>query len=118
MIANKRTIGGNYEKIAGEHLTTLGYEIVEHNFYTRSGEIDLIAKHQGYLVFVEVKYRDNDKKGHPFEAVSISKQQRISKCAAYYLKKNHMYDVPVRFDVVSILGDQIQVIQNAFDYMG
>lgn len=117
MITNKRTVGSNYERIAGEYLKTLGYEIVEYNFYSRSGEIDIIAKHEGYLVFIEVKYRDNDYKGHPFEAVSISKQRRISRCAAYYLKKNHIYDVSVRFDVVGILGEQIRVIQNAFDYM-
>lgn len=114
---NKRTIGANYEKIAGEYLKTLGYDIVEYNFYSRSGEIDIIAKHEEYLVFIEVKYRDSEKKGHPLEAVSVSKQRTISKCAAYYLKKNHMCNVPVRFDVVGILGDKIQVIQNAFDYV-
>ena len=117
MITNKRTIGGHYERIAGAYLTTQGYEIVEYNFYTRSGEIDLIARHGEYLVFVEVKYRDTDKMGHPLEAVSVSKRRTICKCAAYYLKKKHLYDVPIRFDVVSILGDRIQVIQNAFDYM-
>ena len=117
VIRNKRVIGGDYERIAGAYLTTQGYEIVEYNFYTRSGEIDLIARHEGYLVFVEVKYRENDKMGHPLEAVSMSKRRTICKCAAYYLKKKHLYDVPIRFDVVGILGDRIQVLQNAFDYM-
>ena len=114
---NKRTIGSNYEKIAGEYLERQGYQIVEYNFYSRYGEIDIIAKHQGYLVFVEVKYRKNDKSGHPFEAVSVSKQRTISKCAFYYMQKNKLHDVPVRFDVVAILGEEIQVIQNAFDFI-
>ena len=114
---NKRTIGSNYEKLAGEYLEKQGYKIVEYNFYSRYGEIDIIAKHQGYLVFVEVKYRENDKSGHPLEAVSVSKQRTISKCAFYYLQKKKLHDVSVRFDVVAILGEQIQVVQNAFDFV-
>lgn len=116
MRQNKRVVGAEYEKIAGEYLKAQGYEIIEYNFYSRSGEIDIIARHDEYLVFVEVKYRDNDHAGHPFEAVSISKQRTMSKCASYYMKKNRLYDVPVRFDVVGILGDKIEVISNAFDY--
>lgn len=114
---NKRTIGNNYEKIAGDYLEKQGYQIVEYNFYSRYGEIDIVAKHNGYYVFVEVKYRDNEKSGHPFEAVSVSKQRTISKCAFYYLQRYGLQDVSVRFDVVGILGDEIQVIQNAFDFV-
>ena len=114
---NKRVIGSNYEKIAGQYLEQQGYQIIEYNFHSRYGEIDIIAKHQGYLVFVEVKYRENDKSGHPLEAVSVSKQRTISKCAFYYLQKHKMQEESVRFDVVGILGDKIQVIQNAFDFV-
>ena len=114
---NKRTIGSNYEKIAGQYLEQQGYQIVEYNFHSRFGEIDIIAKHQGYLVFVEVKYRENDKSGHPLEAVSVSKQRTISKCAFYYLQKHKVQEEAVRFDVVGILGNKIQVIQNAFDFI-
>lgn len=116
MTQNKRSIGATYEKIAGEYLQTLGYEILEYNFYTRSGEIDIVAKHKGYYVFVEVKYRENERSGHPFEAVSVLKQRTISKCAFYYLKKHQLQDVPVRFDVVGIMGDEIQLIQDAFEF--
>lgn len=114
---NKRTIGFNYEKIAGEYLEKQGYEIIEYNFYSRYGEIDIIAKHEGYLVFVEVKYRKDNASGHPLESVSLSKQKSICKCAMYYMKKNDLQDVSVRFDVVGILGDKIQVVQNAFDFV-
>lgn len=114
---NKRAIGSNYEKIAGQYLEQQGYQIVEYNFHSRFGEIDIIAKHQGYLVFVEVKYRENDKSGHPLEAVSVSKQRTISKCAFYYLQKHKVQEEAVRFDVVGILGNKIQVIQNAFDFI-
>lgn len=117
MLQNKREVGANYEKIAGEYLILQGYEIIEYNFYSRIGEIDIVAKHNGYLVFVEVKYRENEEKGHPLEAISIKKQRTISKCAAYYLKKKHLCEHPVRFDVVSVLAEEIQLIQNAFDFV-
>ena len=113
---NKRKVGNDYEKIAGEYLERQGYQIIEYNFHSRTGEIDIVAKHGEYLVFVEVKYREHDKKGHPFEAVSFLKQRTISQCAFYYLQKNHLQDVPVRFDVVGILGEDIEVIQNAFEF--
>lgn len=117
MVQNKRKIGNDYERLAGEYLKAQGYEILEYNFYTRAGEIDMIAKHDGYLVFIEVKYRKNASSGHPFEAIFIQKQKSISKCALYYMKKKGLTDVPVRFDVVGILGEQIQLLQNAFEFI-
>lgn len=113
---NKRKIGTDYERKAGEYLKRQGYEILQYNFYSPAGEIDIVAMHEGYFVFVEVKYRSNNGAGHPLEAVTLGKQQNISKSATYYLKKNQLYDVPVRFDVLSILGDEVQLLQNAFDY--
>lgn len=118
MIQNKRKVGAHYEKIAGEYLISQGYEIIEYNFYSRFGEIDIVAKHNGYLVFVEVKYRDNEGKGHPLETISLKKQRSISKCAVYYLKKKNLCEHPVRFDVVGILGEELVLLQNAFEYMG
>lgn len=115
---NKRAIGFEYEKIAGEYLEKQGYEIIEYNFYNCMGEIDIIAKHEGYLVFVEVKYRHNESSGHPLEAVSVMKQKRICQCAMYYMKRKGILDVPVRFDVVGILGEKMELVQNAFEYIG
>ncbi len=114
---NKRAVGAKYERMAGKYLEFCGYEVMEYNFHSRNGEIDIIAKHQGYIVFVEVKYRENRDKGHPLEAISVTKQKNICHCAAYYLKTHGLYDMPVRFDVVSILGEKIDVIQNAFDFI-
>ena len=114
---NKRIIGNNYEKIAGAYLKKHGYEIIEYNFYSRHGEIDIIAKHEGYLVFVEVKYRKDDGAGSPLDAITFQKQRTISRCAMYYMNKNHMQDVSVRFDVVGIVGDEVTLVQNAFDFI-
>ena len=117
IVQNTRKLGKAYEQLAGKYLETRGYQILEYNFYSRTGEIDIIALHDGYLVFVEVKYRRNEQKGHPLEAISIQKQRTISRCALYYMKKNGFSEMPVRFDVVGILGDQIQLVQNAFEFV-
>lgn len=115
---NKRQIGAQYEKKAGEYLAARGYEIVEYNFHCRMGEIDIIARDGEYLVFCEVKYRIGAEKGHPAEAVGLRKQQVISKCAAYYLMTRQLFGVPCRFDVVSVEGKEMILIKNAFDYAG
>ena len=98
---NKRNVGANYEKIAGEYLKTLGYDIVEYNFYSRNGEIDIIAQHEGYLVFVEVKTRTSEEYGTPAEAVSFYKQQHMLKSAQYYLLR-HGGECECRFDVIEV----------------
>ena len=114
---NKRQKGAAYEQIAAAHLISKGYEILEFNYRCKMGEIDIIARDEEYLVFVEVKYRANSQKGNPLEAISMAKQKTISKCALHYMMMNHLSDVPVRFDVVGILGDKKEHIKNAFDFI-
>ena len=81
------------------------------------GEIDIIARDGDYLVFCEVKYRADDRKGTPAEAVDYAKQRVISKSALYYMTVNGIDEIPCRFDVVSIEDDRIILYQNAFDYV-
>lgn len=93
-----------------------GLVILERNFRSRNGEIDLIAKDGAYLVFVEVKYRATAAKGDPAEAVSFYKQNHIRRTAQYYLySRRYGEDTPCRFDIVSMLGSEIRWIKNAFD---
>lgn len=114
---NKRTVGNGYEEIAVEYLEGLGYKIEERNFRCRSGEIDIIARHEGYLVFVEVKYRSTTKKGTPEESINWRKQQTISRVADFYIYSHGLRaDRPYRFDAVLIQGADIRVIKNAFDH--
>lgn len=110
-------MGTHYEEIASEYLRARGYEILEKNFRCRFGEIDMVAREQNYLCFIEVKYRRTDRKGHPEEAVDRRKQNRICRVADYYLL-SHPSDreVEVRFDVVAILGEEITLYRNAFSY--
>ncbi len=114
---DNRKTGSSYEKIAGEYLALHGYEILEYNFRCRSGEIDIIAKDGEYLVFCEVKYRKNAQKGTPLDAITIEKQKKISKTALYYITTRHKSGVSCRFDVIGILGDEIQLIKHAFEYI-
>ena len=116
---NRRQTGTAYERRAGEYLKEQGYELIGYNFRCRQGEIDIIARDGRYLVFVEVKYRADNAAGNPLEAVTAAKQRTISKVASYYcLTHGYGTSTPCRFDVAAVLGEQIKVIQNAFDYQG
>ena len=116
---NKRAVGTNYEKLAGDYLTQQGYEILEYNFRCRMGEIDIVAKDGEYLVFVEVKYRSSGRSGSPLVAVDSRKQRIISKVASYYcLTHGYGEASPCRFDVVAIKGEEYTLIKNAFEYVG
>lgn len=113
---NKRTIGTKYEEAAINHLQANGYTIIAKNFRCRTGEIDIIAKENGYLIFIEVKYRRDLDKGYPHEAVNHYKMNKIINTAKHYMLTNSIsFDRPCRFDVITILGDDIEVIKNAFE---
>ena len=112
---NKRAVGSRYEEETAAFLQKNGYRILEKNFRDRRGEIDLIAKDGRTLVFVEVKYRKSLKRGHPLEAVTKTKQQRIFKSAVYYLYKEGKENAACRFDVIGILDGSVTHIENAFE---
>lgn len=120
MKKNKRQTGAYYEQEAGRYLERLGYEILEYNYRCRLGEIDIVAKDGGCMVFCEVKYRADGRKGSPLEAVDSRKQQVIFRCAMYYLTEHRLEDVPCRFDVIGIEGKggmkeaEVTYIKNAF----
>ncbi len=112
---NKRSLGADYEEMAARFLEENGMRILERNFRSRTGEIDMIAKDGRFLVFVEVKYRADCGMGSPLEAVDARKQKKIIQTAQYYLLKNGCgTDTPCRFDVVGIVGTDITHIKNAF----
>lgn len=109
-------MGSYYEQKAADYLESNGYHIIRKNFRCKIGEIDLIAKDGEYLCFIEVKYRSNDRKGNPAEAITPTKIRRITRTAEYYmLTHGIMPDTPCRFDAVIILEEDISLIKNAFD---
>ncbi len=114
----KKMLGQEGEDQAAKYLVKLGYKILERNYRTRAGEIDLIALHGGNVVFVEVKTRTNESYGAPELAVTPQKQRRMIKAALGYIKTKMLHQVPCRFDVVAIspAKDQdVELIQNAFE---
>ncbi len=115
---NRRKTGTEWEKAASEYLQAQGMRIVERNFRCRQGEIDLVGYHQGYLVFVEVKYRRTDVKGSALEAVDGRKQRRICRAADYYrLRHGIGSDAAVRYDVVAVQDGRILWLRNAFPHV-
>ncbi|MCM1113121.1 MAG: YraN family protein [Muribaculum sp.] len=115
---NTRKIGAQKEALAVDYLTARGMRILEQNFCSRQGEIDLIGRHDGYLVFVEVKYRKNQSRGTALEAVDGRKQRRICRTADYYRFLHRLGEnTAVRYDVLAIQGEEIRWIQNAFPHI-
>lgn len=115
---NKRKTGEEKEALACNYLEAQGMRIVERNFRNAHGEIDIIGYHQGYLVFVEVKYRRNGELGGALAAVDYRKQRQICKTADYYRWIHKIGDFEkIRYDVVAIQGGEIQWIQNAFSHI-
>ena len=111
------SIGQSGEETAVKILKKHGYKIIERNYRTRQGEIDIIAKDGEYTCFVEVKFRKNDDFGDPGDFIDERKQQKIIKTAQYYAVKKGIYDTPMRFDAVLINAgkkSKAEVIKDAF----
>lgn len=111
---NTRAIGTQGENIAVEYLQKNGYNVLERNYNCRFGEVDIIAFHNGYYVFIEVKSRNTFTFGSPREAVRPYKQRRIVDVAKYWLFKNRKTGASVRFDVVEVSNGIPSVIVDAF----
>lgn len=100
-----KQLGQKYEQHAETFLLKQGIKILARNFYCKGGELDLVGLDQDYLVFIEVKYRQNPNFGHPNEFVSPQKQQRIYRCAQNFLLKHpDLQSHPMRFDVMAFLN--------------
>jgi putative endonuclease len=115
----KRLLGIKGENLACDYLKEKGYEIVERNYRYSRGEIDIIAKDEDILVFVEVKTRNNLEFGPPELAVTKGKQTQIRKIASAYLYEKEIEDTICRIDVIAILfkdekNPKINHIENAF----
>ncbi len=120
MVVNQRQqFGKESESLAARHLKKNGYKILERNYRNELGEIDIIAKEKGVLVFVEVKAGKTPFYGNPKWAVTPKKQRKISMVALYYLKTTHQTHVKARFDVVAVSltkeNPGIEIIKNAFE---
>jgi len=113
------TLGRFGEDLARERLKDCGYRILTTNYRCPLGEIDVIARDDDVLVFVEIKTRKNKSPGRVKEAVNTKKQRQISKVALAYMKSHNLWGSKARFDVVAVgLLDgknEIEIIKNAFE---
>jgi putative endonuclease len=114
-----KALGIEGEDLAVKFLRKIGYKIIAKNYKTQIGEIDIIARDGDTTVFIEVKTRTNDSFGYPFEAVHSGKRRKLKNLALMYLKKQGK-ELPVRFDVLSILctengKKEIDHIKDAFE---
>ncbi len=108
--------GKQGEDIAVKYLETHGYRILDRNFTTEIGEVDIFATDNRTLVAVEVKSRLSLEYGTPVEAVGVNKVKKISQVTAQYIKKYRLFGVNVRFDVIEVYLEDKKVnhIVNAF----
>lgn len=99
----KQEIGKNGEEFAESYLKMKGYTIIEKNFRSSRGEIDIIASENNQIVFVEIKTRNSKNYGLPSESVTTKKLEHIYKCAEYYLFCKNLQQKNVRIDVIEIM---------------
>lgn len=106
--------GARNEEVAASYLAARGYHIVERNFKTKLGELDIIARDGSVLVFVEVRSRATDLFGSALDAVNAAKRQKVSRLAEQYLTWRRPRFESARFDVVAITGDEVVLIRDAW----
>ncbi len=119
MLNQSQQFGKKSEAIAVKHLKKQKYKILEENYRTRLGEIDIIAKDGDTIAFIEVKSRRSDHFGHPKGAITPQKQRKITMVALQYLKATGQSNARARFDVISISllqnKPEIELLKNAFE---
>jgi putative endonuclease len=119
MTEERLSLGRKGEELAVARLKELKYKIVERNYRCFLGEMDIIAREKGTLVFVEVKTRATRDFGGPAAAVNERKQRKLSQVALTYISQKRLTGVPARFDVVAVElwppEPRIEVIRDAFE---
>ena len=112
--------GNLTEQLAQDYLVTQGLTPVDKNYHCRNGEIDLIMLDGDTYVFIEVKYRKNNKFGGALAAISPSKQKKVKHCVTYYLQHVGLneYSTCCRVDVITLDGQisqpKLAWLKNAF----
>lgn len=108
----QRTIGIKGERIAAAFLLGKGYQIIEKNFYSRYGEIDIVAQDSGVIVFVEVKTRTNQTFGDPEASITHAKIERIQKAGLTWLQAHPESPDDWRIEAISIFIDDKGNVQD------
>ncbi len=109
-MSNKNKIGNFGQHIAVRFLIKRNYKIIDENFYTREGEIDIIAKNDNQIVFIEVKTRLSNKYGLPEEAVNQNKKEKIRQSGLKYFELKQFNHDNFRIDCIAIEIDKFKKI--------
>ena len=112
---NNKSKGLIGERLAANYLKKGKYEILERNFNFPIGEVDIIARKNDTIVFVEVKSRETCLFGLPSESVNYRKQKKYIAMAKMYMVMKNLSGFNFRFDVIEVLGEEINHIENAFE---
>jgi putative endonuclease len=110
----RRVLGAQGERRAAAWYRRRGYTVVAMNWRCRNGELDIIVRKGDLLAFCEVKTRRNRRFGHPAEAVTLAKQQRIRSLAVMWLRATGTRAHHLRFDVAAVEGARVEMIEAAF----
>lgn len=114
----RRELGDRGEELAARWYRGRGYAVLERNWRCRHGEVDLVVRSGATLVFCEVKTRSSDRFGSGAEAVVLAKRRRLRRLAGQWLAEEGSRRLgarlEVRFDVVSVTGGRIEVVEGAF----
>lgn len=120
MTTYRKELGKIGEDIATNHLQSLGYLIIDRNFTTHWGELDIVARKNHTIYFVEVKTKIGDKKGKPYESVTYRKIQNLKRSINLYLLKNDYKKYKLSLIVISIELDESHAVREIklFDQVG
>lgn len=109
---------GKYgESLAKEYIIAKGYKVLELNYTTKLGEIDIIALDKNIIVCIEVKTRTNTNFGYAYEAVNLKKQRKIINTSNIYIKHKKINNIQIRYDIIEVYLEKcikINHIENAF----
>lgn len=119
-MTDRRQTGIDGEQCGADFLTARGYTILERNYRTPYGELDIVARDGGVLVFVEVKRRRTPAFGRPQEAVGRRKQEHLVRSALHFIKAQRLTGSPLRFEVLAVgPGERdIELVSPAFETEG
>jgi putative endonuclease len=117
--AEKKEIGQRGENLAVDYLQKLGYVILERNYRCKLGEVDIIARDNDILVFIEVRTRSSLDFGLPQESINRRKRHQLSKVALEFMNRKKFKNIPARFDVVAVSleagKEKVEHIRDAFE---